>query len=766
MSSDKTKSKSGSLELANKNLNLEIVARKQIQRALKERESLLQAIFDSREAGLLVVDNNGQITHKNSAFIKMWNIPSRLNNNTDDSELLTFVLSQLSDPDQFLSKVKKLYKSTESSQDILHFKDKRIFERNSQPLIVDKIITGRVWSFRDITEQKKMEKLQSVIYKISQATHSAKNLDELYESIHKLLSDVLDVTNFYIATYDEKEQMLSFPFFKDEEEESPESAQPFGDGLTEYVIKTGKPLLLNRKEEEEYTRAGKFKSTGAMSELWMGAPLIIDDKVIGVIAMNSYQDPNLYTEKDLNVLMYVADQIANAIKDKQSIADLEIEKTYLDELFTNSPEAVSLVDTDNTILHINRQFTSLFGYSEKEAVGKNLDELLVTPEHRKSAQEATKKVASGKQQYFETMRKKKDGTLISVSVLGSPINYKGDVLAVYAIYRDITERMQAKETLKNSEERLKILFESAPDAYYLNDLKGTFIDGNKAAIDLMGYTKEELIGKSFLKLKILSAKEILKASKLLLKNIQGKGTGPDEFILIRKDGNQVPVEISTHPVKIDDKTVVLGIARDITERQKAAERLRKREEKYHTLTDNIPLGIYRNAPGAKGKFLEVNKALIKMFGFKDREAMLTSSVSSLYASPSKREKVSDMLIAKKSIKNEELKFLRQDGITFDGSITARAIKNENGNVIYYDGIIEDITERLKLRTQLVGSEEQFRSLVNNSPDIILRVDLYGVITYVNKEYSNQKPEDVLGQTLYDLIPLEFKEIARSTIKRV
>jgi len=130
--------------------------------------------------------------------------------------------------------------------------------------------------------------------------------------------------------------------------------------------------------------------------------------------------------------------------------------------------------------------------------------------------------------------------------------------------------------LKSSEERLKILLESAPDAIYLSDLKGTFIDGNRAAEDLMGYKKEELVGKSFLKLKLLSGKELLKASKLLLKNLQGKGTGPDELILNRKDGSQVTVEILTYPVKIKDKTMVMGIARDITDRKRAEVALREK----------------------------------------------------------------------------------------------------------------------------------------------------------------------------------------------
>jgi PAS domain S-box-containing protein len=135
--------------------------------------------------------------------------------------------------------------------------------------------------------------------------------------------------------------------------------------------------------------------------------------------------------------------------------------------------------------------------------------------------------------------------------------------------RDITERKRYEEAVRESEERLKILFEFAPDAYYLNDLKGKFIDGNKAAEAIIGYKRKELIEKSFLKLKLISLKQIPKAAALLVKNALGQSTGPDEFILNRKDGTQVPVEIRSFPVKIKDQALVLAIARDITERKQA-----------------------------------------------------------------------------------------------------------------------------------------------------------------------------------------------------
>jgi len=132
--------------------------------------------------------------------------------------------------------------------------------------------------------------------------------------------------------------------------------------------------------------------------------------------------------------------------------------------------------------------------------------------------------------------------------------------------------------LRDSEGRLGLFFEKAPDAYYLSSLKGTFIDGNEAAEKLCGYAREELIGKSFLNVKLLSPRQIAKASMLLARNALGKETGPNELILTRKDGKQVPIEIRTNPVKIQGKTLVLALARDITERKRVEESLARSQE--------------------------------------------------------------------------------------------------------------------------------------------------------------------------------------------
>ena len=153
------------------------------------------------------------------------------------------------------------------------------------------------------------------------------------------------------------------------------------------------------------------------------------------------------------------------------------------------------------------------------------------------------------------------------------------------------EKVFLKNQLMESEERFEILFEHAPDAYYINDLRGRFVDGNKAAEKTIGYKKSELIGKSFLKLGILPARHLPRAVRTLIKNRKGISTGPEEFVLFRKDKKMVDVEISTHPVKINGDRFVLGIARDIGKRKQLEQALKNSEKEISVILNSSPMHV-------------------------------------------------------------------------------------------------------------------------------------------------------------------------------
>jgi PAS domain S-box-containing protein len=150
---------------------------------------------------------------------------------------------------------------------------------------------------------------------------------------------------------------------------------------------------------------------------------------------------------------------------------------------------------------------------------------------------------------------------------------QGNVSGVLDGRCDIADRTRLEQELKNSEERLRVLFDLAPDGCYMCDLRGRFVDANRAAEEITGYRKEELLGKSLLdpSMGLLPARQVPKAAALLATNALEKPAGPDEFVLNRKDGTQVTVEVRTFPMRIDGQRLVMGIARDVSERTRDLE---------------------------------------------------------------------------------------------------------------------------------------------------------------------------------------------------
>ncbi|MDQ1326884.1 MAG: hypothetical protein QG641_164, partial [Candidatus Poribacteria bacterium] len=274
---------------------------------------------------------------------------------------------------------------------------------------------------------------------------------------------------------------------------------------------------------------------------------------------------------------------------------------------------------------------------------------------------------------------------------------------VLAIVRDITEHKQIEERLQHSEERLKKIFEYAPDAYYINDTKGFFVDGNKKAEEMMGYEKSELIGKNFLSLKLLPISQMPKAAAILYKNAMGHATGPDEFTLIRKDGKKIPVEIRTVLIELGGQNFVLGIACDISERLKMEEQLRKSEEKYRLIFELSPEVIL--ILDKKGNVHDVNERTYDWIGYKPEEFIGKNILKLPFLT--KKSKLIAMQnffkrITGKEIQPYELEFITKDKKThIICRVVANPIRDENGKIVQDLVMLSDITDQKKAENALL-----------------------------------------------------------------
>ena len=311
----------------------------------------------------------------------------------------------------------------------------------------------------------------------------------------------------------------------------------------------------------------------------------------------------------------------------------------------------------------------------------------------------------------------------------------GQYAGIQMTGRDVTERKEAEEALASSEERLRILFEFAPDAYYLNDFQGTFVDGNRAAEELIGYKKEELVGNSFLDIQLLDPKQLPRAAANLSKNMQGLPTGPDEFTLIRKDGSQIPVEIRTFPVQIDGQTLALGIARDITERKRAEEAVRESERRYRLLAENASDVIW--TMDLSLRYTYISPSITRMRGYSVEEVMVQTVNESM--TPASREVAVKTLAEELALERVEhkdvfrtrtleLEMNCKDGSTIWSEMKMTFLRDQDGQPVGILGVTRDISERKRAEEALRDSEHRLRSLVTNAPVILFAIDRDGVFT--------------------------------------
>jgi len=174
---------------------------------------------------------------------------------------------------------------------------------------------------KEISEREHAQKIQKVLYNISNAINTTDNLEKLIVLIKEQLSDIIDTTNFYIALYDSETDMLSMPFISDEKDEF--ASFPAGKTLTYYVIKTQKSLMATKDDIGILEQSGEIESFGTNSEIWLGVPLKVEGKVTGVIAVQSYENENAYSKKDLDILEFVSHQISILIERKKTEQDLK-----------------------------------------------------------------------------------------------------------------------------------------------------------------------------------------------------------------------------------------------------------------------------------------------------------------------------------------------------------------------------------------------------------------------------------------------------------
>jgi len=258
---------------------------------------------------------------------------------------------------------------------------------------------------------------------------------------------------------------------------------------------------------------------------------------------------------------------------------MRLQRAYFEELFEGAPEAIAIVSPENRLLRANRQFWKLFGYTEDEALGEDVDDLLVPERLREEGAQATRNTAAGRAPHLETVRRRKDGTEIPVSLLASPIRTESGQIALYAIYRDISDHVRARAEAK----RLALAIEQSPSAVAITDPDGPIRYVNRKFVELTGYEPEEALGQTLEIIYPSYADEVERGEIWATARAGGEWRG--EIRSRRKDGELFWVDVRVAPLaaRSGRVTELVVQAEDITVRKEQAESI-ARHAYYDDLT--------------------------------------------------------------------------------------------------------------------------------------------------------------------------------------
>ncbi len=396
-----------------------------------------------------------------------------------------------------------------------------------------------------------------------------------------------------------------------------------------------------------------------------------------------------------------------------------------------SANAVIVTDRDGVIRWVNPAFTFLTGYEPEEVLGES-PRILKSGEHPESFYaEMWDTILAGRMWHGELVNRRKDGTLFTEEMTITPVlDEAGEVTHFIAIKQDVSERRAMETALRRSEESYRQLFENAPEAVYIQDRDGRFLDVNRGACEMYGHEKAFFLGKTPADLAAPGMNDLHRIAALVRETFDEGTPHAFEFWGLRADGTPFPKDVRVATGTYGGRHVVVAYARDITETKAAEEALRESEERFRSLYENATIGIYRTTPD--GRILMANPALVEMLGYSSFEELASRNLAEEGFEPEyPRSAFQEEIERKGEVRGLESAWRRRDGTVIYVRESARAIRDEKGRTVYYEGTVEDITERKRAEEALRESEERFRSLYENATIGIYRTTPDGRILMGN-----------------------------------
>ncbi len=451
-----------------------------------------------------------------------------------------------------------------------------------------------------------------------------------------------------------------------------------------------------------------------------------------------------------------------------------IRSRWLSRLLETGPQPFAIVDLQQRIIQANKAFSDLVGYSHNELLGMSIMDLTAPQSLAVTRRYQAEVLATGKNERVIKTYRRKDGSLVPVELMIDVFrDDQGQPRGLYAFITDISERVRAEEALKNSEQRYRELYDEAPVGFHEIDVEARIVHVNRSACELLGYGKEELLGRSILEL-IAPADRDAAAESLKEKLAGNRPLVPYQQLLLRRDGRNLVVEIQEREHRAEDGRItgLRSVLQDISKRKQTESALVESERRSRALFDGIHDAVFVH--DREGRILDANAAACRQLGYTRDEllGMTTSQIDVQEFAAGFKERLRRQLEGG-TLTCEGL-HRNKSGRIIPVEVTTSTIQFDNQVAVL--AILRDITERKSLeRTRrefaaaqmrnaqemesknraISESEARYRQLAEGSLDAIVVADGEGHINLFNpaaEKIFGCASREVLGQPLEGLIP--------------
>lgn len=419
---------------------------------------------------------------------------------------------------------------------------------------------------------------------------------------------------------------------------------------------------------------------------------------------------------------------------KQAVSALRQSQEMLQLVIDNIPQAICWKDRNSVYLGCNRTAAADAGLACcQDIIGLTDWDLPWTKEQAESFRKSDLRVMETDTPQYRILQPQlqANGQLAWLDTNKIPLHdIEGNVVGILITYEDITPHKQAQEEIIEGAQRLSTVIETVGEGITLSDADGNFIIYNSRMEELTGYSKAEAeTAGDFLRLLYPDSQAHAAALNGIREMVLTGGFRDVETAIVTKEGKQKTLLVSTSLMQYKNRSLFLSAYRDISHRVEAQEAQRQAEEKYRSLFENALEGIFQTT--IDGHYLNANPALARIYGYSTPQELmvrLTDISRQLYVEPNRRAEFIRRLQEDDVVSGFESQVYRSDGSTIWISENARAVRDRHGTALYYEGTVEDITERKRLEEERRQQAERERLISKIAQRIRSSLDLRGILS--------------------------------------